>query len=140
MIDTLSTKPPSQRMLKVGEVIRQALAEIFARDEAHIVGLHGASITVSEVRVSPDLRNATVFVMPLAGQDKEHVLDVLKAHNSQIRNILRKKVILKFFPSVHYKLDNSFEEAGRVQEILSNPNVQRDLMREVENGKTDDEL
>ena len=128
-----SSKPPTQRSLKVGETIRQALAEIFMRGEAHVPELEGASITVSEVKVAPDLKNATVFVMPLGGQNKEKVLKTLNDSNSYIRNILRRKVILKYFPRIIYKLDESFEEAGRVNQLLQDPRVRKDVF--IQNGE-----
>ncbi len=113
-----SSKSPSSRPLKVGEMLRHNLSEIFLRGEAHHPILDSASITVSEVRVSPDLKNATAYVMPLAGSNKEQVMDALAESAPQIRHLLARKVTLKFMPRVHFKLDTSYEEAGRINQLL----------------------
>jgi len=120
MQTTLPPRPVAtgSRPLKVGEMLRHALAEIFLRGDTHIPELDGASITVSEVRVSPDLRNATVYLMPLAGNSKKEVLKALAEHASHIRRILAGRVELRHMPRLHYKLDESFEVAGKINELL----------------------
>ncbi len=111
-------KGPSQRQLKVGEEIRHALSEIFARGELSDPRIEEASITVSEVRISPDLRNATAYFMPLNGDKKEEVLQLLANSNGIIRTLLSKKLILKFSPRIHFKLDHSFETATHIEGLL----------------------
>lgn len=124
--DFLTTKP-SNRPYKIGEAIRHALSEIFLRGETHVPMLDSASITVSEVRVSPDLRNATAYVMPLAGGNKKEVMEKLAECAPQIRHLVARKVELRYMPMIHYRLDQSFEEAQRVSELLNQPAVKRDL-------------
>jgi ribosome-binding factor A len=120
-----------QRPKRVGEEIRHALADIFMRDECHSPLLDGASITVSEVRVSPDLKNATAFVMPLAGKDKEALIEALKIASPQIRYLVSKKVALRYMPRIHFSLDHSFEEAERIQQLLRKPEVAKDLSKDL---------
>lgn len=118
MKSKFSAPSPSSRPLKVGEMIRHALSEIFLRGESHVPLLDGASITVSEVRVSPDLKNATAYVMPLAGSNQQPIMDALAANSGHIRHLVAGKVVLKFMPKIYYKLDASFEEAGRINLLL----------------------
>lgn len=119
----------SQRPLRVGEEIRHAIADVLLRGEVHSVDLLGASITVSEVRVSPDMKNATVFVMPLAGEQKAEKLEALKTAAPEIRYLVSKKVKLRYMPKLHFALDNSFEEAERINSLLNKPEVARDLSK-----------
>lgn len=116
-----------QRPLRVGEEIRHAIADILLRGEVHSIDLFGASITVSEVRVSPDLKNASVFVMPLAGEGKKEKLEALKNAAPEIRHLVSKRMKLRYMPKLHFSLDNSFEEAERINTLLSKPEVARDL-------------
>lgn len=125
-----SHRPPSSRPLKVGETIRHALSEIFLHGESHIPELESVSITVSEVRLSPDLKNATAYVMPLAGSNKEEIMQALKEHAPYIRHLLARKITLRYMPRIHYRLDESFEEAGRINRLLKDPAVARDLKEE----------
>ncbi len=122
---TFAPKSNTSRPRKVGEEMRHALSGIFLRGETHIPVLDSASITVSEVRVSPDLRNATVYVMPLAGKSKDVMLRALAEHAPHIRHLLAKRIELRYMPKLHYKLDESFEVAGLVNELLhkSSPNA-----------------
>jgi ribosome-binding factor A len=122
----METKMPSQRQLRVGEEIRQALAQMFAHGETHIPALDSGSITVSEVRVSPDLKNATVYVMPLAGANKESIMAQLKEHTNRMRHLLRHKVILRYLPKLTFKLDTSYEVASRIHQLLESDRVKRD--------------
>lgn len=123
--------PPTgtSRALKIGEEIRRALAEIFMRGETHIPVLDSSSITVSEVRVSPDMHNANVYVMPLAGEHKQEVMDALGEHAGHIRHLIANKVALRYMPKLHYKLDTSFEEAARMNALLQQPDVRRDTAK-----------
>lgn len=125
-----STKSGNQRHLRVGEEIRHALADIFMRGECHSADLHGVSITVSEVRCAPDMKNVTAFVMPLAGENKEEMLEALKVAAPEIRYLVSKKVTLRYMPKIHFSLDNSFEEAERINTLLKKPEVARDLAKE----------
>ncbi len=122
----MESKMPSQRQLRVGEEIRQALAQIFAHGETHIPALDSGSITVSEVRISPDLKNATVYVMPLAGSNKETIMAALKEHTSRVRHLLSRKVLLRHLPKLLFKLDTSYEVASRIHELLESDRVKRD--------------
>jgi ribosome-binding factor A len=110
---------PSQRQLRVGEEIRAAIAQIFMHGETHVPMLDSGSITVSEVRISPDLKNATVYVMPLAGAHKEAIMTALKDQAGHIRKLLGRHVILRHLPRLFFKLDTSFEVAGRINELLN---------------------
>lgn len=116
--DKYQAKGPSQRQLRVGEEIRHALSEIFMRGELGDPRIEEASITVSEVRISPDLRNATAYIMPLNGDKKEEVLDHLQHSNGMIRTLAAKKIHLKFSPRIHFKLDQSFETASHIDGLL----------------------
>jgi ribosome-binding factor A len=122
-----SNKGPSQRQLKVGEEIRHALSEVFLRGELHASGLADTSITVSEVRISPDLKNATAYVLPLAGENKEGVVTALNDNASALRKMVSNKVYLKFSPRITFRLDESFEQASRINELLQKPHVAQDL-------------
>jgi len=119
-----STNP---RNLRVGEELRRRLAEIFLRGECHTPGLSGASITVSEVRVSPDLKNATAYVMPLGGRDKDILLKILIEAAPEIRHLISQKVELRHAPKIYFALDESFDEAQRIETLLKKPEVARDL-------------
>jgi ribosome-binding factor A len=119
----------SQRKLRVGEEIRHALADIFMRGEVHSIDLLGASITVSEVRVSPDLKNATAFVMPLAGENKDALFEALKKSSPEIRHLVSKRMKLRYMPRIHFSLDDSFAEAARINNLLRKPEVARDIKK-----------
>lgn len=117
----------SQRNLRVGEEIRHALADIFLRGEVHSMDLYSASITVSEVRVSPDLKNATAFVMPLAGENKKELLEALKKSSAELRYLVTKRMKLRHAPKIFFSLDDSYDEAERISKLLMKPEVVRDL-------------
>ena len=122
-------RPPSQRQLRVGEEIRSALAMIFAHGETHNPILDTSSITVSEVRISPDLKNATAYVMPLAGSNKETVMAALAENASRLRGMVTRKIILRTSPRIAFKLDTSFEEANRINLLLNSERVRADVMK-----------
>ncbi len=124
------SRMPSQRQLRVGEELRSALAQIFAHGETHIPELDSSSITVSEVRISPDLKNATAYVMPLAGHKKEVVMAALKDRAGFIRSLLSKRVVLRYTPRIMFKLDTSYEVAGRINELLNSDRVKQDIKKE----------
>jgi len=121
------SKPPSQRQLKVGEMIRHALAEIFHRGEIVDDVLSRHSLTVPEVRMSPDLKLATVYVLPLGGGEAEEAATHLEKHKRFLRGLLAKKVSMKFMPELRFKVDTSFEASARIDELLASPKVARDL-------------
>ncbi len=108
----------SQRQLRVGEELRHAIARLLERGELHDPDLAGRSITVTEVRVSPDLKNATVFVMPLGGRGEAEALAALKRAQPYIRGLVAHEVRLRFAPRFSFVLDQSFDQAGRIETIL----------------------
>ncbi|MGB7102603.1 MAG: 30S ribosome-binding factor RbfA [Xanthobacteraceae bacterium] len=117
----------SARQLRVGELVRHALAELFARGDVHDPVLEGHMITVPEVRMSPDLRLATIYVMPLGGRDAEAVLAALESNKRYLRGEISRRVNLKFAPEIRFRVDERFEEAERIEKLLRTPAVQRDL-------------
>ena len=121
------SKSRSQRQLRVGEVIRHALAQTLERGEAHDPGLDGVSITVTEVRISPDLRNATAFVMPLGGADAGPVLESLTSAAPFFRRRIAGEVDLRRLPALSFELDDSFDNASHIDTLLRSPNVAADV-------------
>jgi ribosome-binding factor A len=118
---------PSQRQLRVGELIRHALSDLLARGEIHDSVLASHVVTIPEVRMSPDLRLATIYVVPLGGEDIEPVLAALERHKRFIRGQLARAVNLKFAPDIRFIKDESFDEAGRIEQLLGSPKVRRDI-------------
>jgi ribosome-binding factor A len=118
---------PSQRQLRAGELIRHALAEILTRGEVHDPVIENHVITVPEVRVTPDLRLATVYVMPLGGRDESEVLSALERNKRFLRGELAHRVNMKFAPEIRFRIDERFDEAERIDKLLRTPDVQRDL-------------
>lgn len=118
---------PSLRLLRVGENVRHAISAIMTRGDVQDPDLEGTSITVSEVRVSPDLRNATVFVMPLGGDDQGTIIKALNRNSAYIRGEMSKVVHMKYMPRLKFKLDDSFDEASHIDALLKDPKVQRDI-------------
>ncbi|HEY9216567.1 MAG TPA: 30S ribosome-binding factor RbfA [Phenylobacterium sp.] len=118
---------PSQRQLRAGEIVRHALVEIFREEEINDEALAGVSVTVTEVRMSPDLRHATCFVEPLGGGNTREVTDALNRHVKFIRGKLGRHVELKFTPELKFLHDESFNEAARMERLFQDPKVQRDL-------------
>ena len=120
-------KAPSQRQLRAGELIRHALAEILARGEVHDPVIENHVITVPEVRMTPDLRLATVYVMPLGGKDASEVVDALERNKRFLRGELAHRINMKFAPEIRFRIDERFDEAERIGKLLRTPDVQRDL-------------
>jgi len=118
---------PTQRQLRVGETIRRALADILIRGDHHEPDLDGVPITVGEVRCSPDLRVATVYVMPLGGRDTERVLAALDRARFELRHQVTRSVNLKFSPELRFKLDETFDRMDETRRILGDERVRRDL-------------
>jgi len=120
-------RAPSQRQLKVGELIRHALADIFFRGEIVDEVLSRHSLTVPEVRMTPDLKLATVYVLPLGGGDAEDAVEHLNKHKRFLRGEVAKRIRMKFMPEIRFKVDTSFEASARIDELLASPKVARDL-------------
>jgi ribosome-binding factor A len=120
-------KGPTQRQLRVGELIRHAMAEMLTRGDVHDPVLEGHLITVPEVRMSADLRLATVYVMPLGGRDESEVVAALERHKRYLRGEIAHRVNLKFAPDIRFRIDERFDEADRIDKLLRSPDVARDL-------------
>lgn len=120
-------KPPSQRMLRVGEELRHALAAVLQRGDFHDPDLKGHLVIVSEVRISPDLKNATAFVTPLGGQHMDEMLAALRRAAPFLRGQIVRSVNLRHAPTLSFEPDTSFDYAGRIDAILHSPDVARDL-------------
>jgi ribosome-binding factor A len=120
----------SQRQLRAGEVIRHALVEVLREVEIHDEALAGVSVTVAEVRMSPDLRHATCFVEPLGGGHSPEVVDALNRHAKFLRGALGRHIDLKFTPDLKFRHDESFDEAQRINSLFDDPRVRQDLMRQ----------
>ena len=125
------------RPLRVGEALRHALAEIFARGELRDPDLAGATLTVTEVRVSPDLRNATAFVMPLAGAHAAEVMSALRRSAPYLRRAVAQAVKLRYAPDLAFALDTAFDHARRIDALLHQPAVERDLHADNAGGDGD---
>ena len=123
-------KGPSQRQLRAGELIRHALAEILSRGEVHDPVIEQHTITVPEVRLTPDLRLATIYVMPLGGRNAPEVLDALERNKRFLRGELAQRINMKFTPEIRFRLDERFDEADRIDKLLHDPRVARDLDKE----------
>jgi ribosome-binding factor A len=132
-------KGPTLRLLRVGENVRHAVSAILQRGDVQDPDLVKASVTVSEVRISPDLRNATVFVMPLGGDADGKITKALNKHNAFIRGELAKVVHMKYMPRLKFIIDESFDEASHIDAILRDPRVQRDLHHEDDVNDADDD-
>lgn len=109
-------KAPTQRQLKVGELIRHALSKLFMRGE--IPYLDHISITVSEVRISPDMKNATAYIFPLGGKHIDNLVQILREYEGFIRSYVAKEVYMRRAPQISFKLDTSFEQAARIDQLL----------------------
>jgi ribosome-binding factor A len=121
------TKGASQRALRAGELVRHALAEILSRGEVHDPVIATHLITVPEVRMSPDLRLATVYIMPLGGHDEQDVLAALDRNKRYLRGEIARRVNLKFAPDIRFRVDETFGEADRIERLLRSPQVRRDI-------------
>ncbi len=122
-----SKRGPSQRQLRVGESLRKALSEVFLRNEIADPDLASAMVTVSEVRASPDLKNATVFVLPLGGDNQDKVVSALKRHKKFVRGEVARRVSLRHMPELIFELDATFDQSSHVDALLRSPKVARDI-------------
>ena len=120
----------SQRQLRVGELIRHEVAEMLSRGDVHDPVIEAHMITVPEVRMSADLRLATIYVMPLGGRNEEDVLDALERNKRYMRGEIARRVNLKFAPEIRFRIDEQFDEAERIEKLLRTPEVRRDLTGE----------
>lgn len=118
---------PSQRQLRVGELVRHALSDILSRGDLPDPALSRVLITVPEVRMSPDLKIATCFVMPLGGKDTKATIDALATNAKPLRGEIARRVELKYVPELRFRIDTSFEEGARIDALLRSPDVARDL-------------
>ena len=118
MIKQNNNTPFSQRQLRVGELVKQALGQIFLRDEAKVPILETKNITVTEVRMSPDLKNARAYVIPLGGKNAEKVVNILSEFSHLIRKALSKKIDMKFLPKVYFVSDKSFDYAEKIERLI----------------------
>jgi ribosome-binding factor A len=118
---------PSQRQLRVAELVRHALADILARGEVMDPVLETHVITVPEVRMSPDLKLATAYIVPLGGKDEKAVVTALDSHKRYLRHEVARRIDLKFAPDLRFRIDDTFDEAARIDALLRSPEVARDL-------------
>ena len=118
MVRETDNAPFSQRQLRVGELIKQNLGQIFLRDEAKLPNLDTKNITVTEVRMSPDLKNAKAYVIPLGGKDTERTVSILTEFSYLIRKVLSKKIDMKFLPKVSFVGDQSFDYAEKIEKLI----------------------
>lgn len=123
---------PSQRALRAGELVRHAIADILSRGDVHDPVLASHLVTVPEVRMTPDLRQATIYVLPLGGKDRAEVLAALDRNKKFLRTEIAHRVNLKFAPDIRFRIDERFDEAERIEKILRTPDVQRDLDKDGE--------
>jgi len=117
----------SQRQLRVGELVRHALAEMLTRGDVHDPVIEKHMITIPEVRVTADLRLATIYVMPMGGRDAEEVVAAFERHKKYLRGEIAHRINLKFAPDIRFRVDDRFAEAERIDKLLRSPDVKRDL-------------
>lgn len=120
-------KEPTQRQLRVGEELRHALSTVLFRNDVGDPALDGLSITVSEVRISPDLRHATAYVAPLGGMDADRMIELLSKSAPLIRRAVTSRVNLRYSPNIRFKRDESFDYAMKINELMNNPKVAKDI-------------
>ncbi|ETW10728.1 ribosome-binding factor A [Roseivivax marinus] len=118
---------PSQRQLRVGELIRRTLSDVLMRGDVHDPDLVGRSITVGEVRVSPDLKVATAYVLPLGGEGQDDIVQILARNKSELRRQVSKQMTLKFSPDLRFRLDETFDRLDETRRLFSQDNVRRDI-------------
>jgi ribosome-binding factor A len=125
-----TTEQHSVRVLKVGERVRHILSELLARQEVHDEIVSAANIAVTEVRMTPDLRNATAYVKPLLAADEDKIITALRQNTAYLQREVAKRLGLKFAPKLKFRADESFDEADRIEKLLRDPKVARDLSEE----------
>lgn len=122
-----SSRTPSQRQLRVGELVRKSLSEVFLKSEIQDSDLVGITIIVSEVALSPDIRNATIFVSAFGSDQLDVVTNALNRHSKFLRGELARRVELKFIPSLEFRVDTSYENSSRIERVLKSDKVAQDL-------------
>ena len=125
---------PSQRQLRVGELVRHALADMLTRGAVHDPVIQSHLITIPEVRMAADLRLATIYVVPLGGRDADAILAAIERNKRFLRGEIARRINLKFAPDIRFRIDERFDEAERIEKLLRTPAVQRDL-----DSKSDDD-
>jgi ribosome-binding factor A len=118
---------PSQRQLRVGELIRRTLSEVLMRGDIHDPDLNRLSVTVGEVRTSPDLKIATAYVLPLGGEGRDEVVGLLARNKHELRRIIGKKLALKYAPDLRFRLDETFDQMDETRRLFAQDSVRRDL-------------
>ena len=129
----------SQRQLRVGELIRHELADMLSRGAIHDPVIEAHIITVPEVRMTADLRLATIYVMPLGGRDVNAVIDALDRNKKYVRGEIARRVNLKFAPEIRFRVDERFDEAERIEKLLRTPAVQRDLDKDLDSDREEEQ-
>jgi ribosome-binding factor A len=129
---------PSQRQLRVGEMLRHALAEILSRSDIRDTDLDGVSVTITQVKPSPDMRYATVYCAPLGGENADRVIAALNRHKGFLRGQMGHMISIKFTPDLRFVEDQSFAEAEKIENLLKSPEVQRDLAHSDEHDESDE--
>ena len=122
-----SSRGPSQRQLRVGELIRRRLSEALGRAEIHDPDLNRMSVTVAEVRVSPDLRVATAYVMPLGGKGQDEALDALRRNRHELRRLVAKALTIKHAPEIRYEIDDTYDRMDHTRRMFADERVARDV-------------
>jgi ribosome-binding factor A len=118
---------PSQRQLRVGELIRRTLSDMLMRGDVHDPDLNRLSVTVGEVRTSPDLKVATAYVLPLGGQGQEDILDLLRRNKGELRRVVGKKLGLKYAPELRFRIDETFDQLDETRRLFAQEDVRRDV-------------
>lgn len=118
---------PSQRQLRVGELIRRSLSDVLMKGDVHDPDLNRISITVTEVRVTPDLRIATTFVLPLGGDGKDEMLEALRRNKGELRHLVSKKMTIKHAPELKFVIDDTYDRMDETRRLLNLDNVRRDI-------------
>lgn len=132
-----SAQGPSQRQLRVGELLRRTLADVLTRGDVHDTDLNRIPITVSEVRTSPDLKIATAYVMPLGGREQGTALAALRRNKAELRHLVSREMTLKYAPDLRFKLDETFDRMDETRRLLNSDEVQRDLVSGTDPDGTD---
>ncbi len=130
---------PSQRQLRVGELIRRTLSDVLMRGDVHDPALNAMSITVGEVRVSPDLKIATAYVLPLGGKGAEEALKALREHRHELRRIVSKEMTLKYAPELRFAIDETFDRMDETRRLFDQPEVRRDLEKDDDDTDASDD-
>jgi ribosome-binding factor A len=130
---------PSQRQLRVGELIRRTLSDVLMRGDVHDPALNAMSITVGEVRVSPDLKIATAYVLPLGGKGAEEALKALREHRHELRRMVSKEMTLKYAPELRFAIDETFDRMDETRRLFDQPEVRRDLEKDDDDTDASDD-